>query len=186
MDGSYNWYVLYTRANAEQRVIRDMKQAFLKRGTEYSLDPFCPESEFYYRTSKAKKLGKVYKKRPLFPGYVFLETDMPEKDFLKQFSGYIYESPDIIRILRNGSSGSIAIDAEERIRFEYLFKGRRCLDHSVGYIEGDKVTVTSGPLMGLEGSITHIYRHDQIATVKIDLFGRSLEAKLALEIVSKA
>ncbi len=186
MSDNCNWYVLYTRANAEQRVIKDMKEVFAKRATEYSLDPFCPESEFYYRTSKAKKLGKVYKKRPLFPCYVFLETDMPEKEFLKQFSSYFFESTDIVRILRNGSNGSIAIANDEQTRFEYLFKGRRCLEHSVGYIEGDKVIVTSGPLMGLEGLITHICRHDQVATVKIDMFGRSLEAKLALEIVSKS
>lgn len=184
MRENYNWYVLYTRANAENRVVKDISEAFLNRKTDYSLDAFCPESEYYYRTSKA--VDKVYKKRPLFPGYVFLETDMPEKEFLKLFSAYIYESADIIRLLRNGANGSIAINPDERVRFEYLFKGRRCLEHSVGYIKGDVVTVSSGPLMGLEGQITHINRHGQVATVKIDMFGRALEAKLALEIVSKS
>lgn len=181
----YFWYVLYTASNAERRVMKDIAEAYSKRGLDYAFEPFFPESEVYYRKSDLRTLGKVYKKRPLFPSYVFLETEMPQKEFLKEFSPYIYESPDIIRILRYGTNGSIAISDSDRMRFEYLFKGKRCLEHSVGYIEGDKVVVTAGPLIGHEGQITYINRHNQSATIKIDMFGRTLETKVALEIVDK-
>lgn len=184
MREEYYWYVLYTRTNAEARVAADFSEAFKKRELDYSLDPFCPESEVYYRKSGGSQ-EKVYKKRPLFPNYVFLETDMPEKEFLTEFSDFIYKSCDIVRILKYGSNGKIAIDPDERKRFEYLFKGKRCLEHSSGYIVGDTVTVTAGALIGCEGLITHINRHNRMAIIKLEMFGGVIEAKVALEIVDK-
>lgn len=183
MREDYYWYVLYTRTNAEARVSAEFSEAFNKRKLDYCLEPFCPESEVYYRKRDGRE--KVYKKRPLFPNYVFLETDMPEKEFLTEFSDFIYKSRDIVRILKYGSSGKIAIDTDERKRFEYLFKGKRCLERSTGYIVGDTVTVTAGALIGCEGLITHINRHNRTAMIKLEMFGGVIEAKVALEIVDK-
>jgi len=45
MDEPYFWYVLYVRTNAEQRVMKDLAQAYAKRGFGYGFEPFCPESE---------------------------------------------------------------------------------------------------------------------------------------------
>lgn len=177
------WYVVHTRTNSEPRVVKDVSEAFSRMRSEYDILPFCPESEYYYRGSAAK--GRCYRRRALFPGYVFLETDMPPHMFLKEFSQYIYDSPDIIRLLRYGASGNIALDDEERRRFEFLFKDRRCFEHSEGYIEGDKIIVTAGPLVGHEGLITRINRHNRLATIALDMFGGRTEADVALEIVNK-
>ncbi|MCH5350445.1 MAG: antitermination protein NusG [Clostridiales bacterium] len=183
MRDNYNWYVLYTKTNTEARVISDFTEAFKKRKLDFSVELFCPETEIYYRKSKGGN-GSTYKKRPLFPNYVFIETDMPEKDFSKEFSDFIYKSNDIIRLLKYGT-GRISIEPEERMRFEYLFKGKRCLDRSVGIIEGDVITVTAGPLMGCEGLISHINRHNRTATINVEMFGGVIEAKVALEIIDK-
>lgn len=179
------WYILYVRANKEQRVMDDVRQAFLKRDLPYGIEPFCPESEYYYRNKTERQLGKIYRKRPLFPGYVFLETDMPQDEFGKEFADYIFKSEDIIRLLRYGNSNTIALAEAEKTRFEYLFKGKRCLEHSEGYIEGDKIVVTVGPLVGREAMITHINRHNKMATIKLDVFGGQTEVKVALEIIDK-
>ncbi len=179
------WFVLYVRAGREQQVMTDIKQAFEKRALSFFFEPFCPESEYYYRASASKKLGKVYRRRPLFSGYVFIETDMPQESFRKEFSDYIYKSEDIIRLLKYGGSNIIAMAEEEKVRFEYLFQGKRCLEHSQGYIEGDRIVVTAGPLVGREGLITHINRHNRMATIRIEMFGGQTEVKVALEIVEK-
>lgn len=185
MDEPYFWYVLYVRTNAEQRVMKDLAQAYAKRGFGYGFEPFCPESEIYYRGKQARQLGKQYRKRPLFPNYVFVETQMPSDEFLKEFSAYVYNSPDIVRVLHYGGSSNIALDDGERNRFEYLFKGKRCLERSEGYIVGDKVTITAGPLVGQEGLITYVNRHNRLAVITVEMFGGKIEAKVALEIVQK-
>lgn len=181
----YWWYVLYVRSNTEKRVIDSVQKAFSGMGLPYELEAFCPESEQYYRGKAARESGKQYRKRPLFPGYVFLETTVPSAEFRKAFYDVINNSADIIRLLRNAGSGDIAIAREERVRLEYLLCGKRCLDRSEGYIEGDRIFVTGGPLLGREGSIKKINRHNRSALIEIEMFGQTVSAEVALEVVSK-
>lgn len=185
MQEPYYWYVLFVRAGTEHRVAEDIKQYFELHPIPYEFDAFCPESEHYYR-SKDRTAGRCYKRRPLFPGYVFLETQMPSTEFLATSSTYIFASSDIIRVLRYGDSDRIALPENERMRLEFLLKGKRCVEHSVGYILGDKIHIECGPLVGFEGNIVHLDRHNRSATIELDMFGGKNRAVLALEIVSKA
>lgn len=178
------WYILFVRAGSENRVIADMKNAFERKSPEYSFDVFYPEAEQYYRSKKYQILGRRYLKRPLFPGYVFVETNMPAAAFLSEYIIFFYQSVDIIRILKD-SSGGIALPDDERDRLNYLLRGKRCLEHSVGYIEGERIIVKAGPLVGREAIIKKINRHNRDALIELDLFGEKLTLKIALEIISK-
>ena len=99
MNEPYYWYVLYVRTGAENRVADDLKRYVSSRALGCDIDPFCPESEYYYRNKKDRQLGRTYKKRPLFPSYVFVETSMPPKEFMREFGSYFYASHDVIRLL---------------------------------------------------------------------------------------
>lgn len=185
MQEPYWWYVLYVRANKEHKVVNSFQKAAVQKGLPYDLEVFCPESEHFYKNKQSRTLGKQYIKRPLFPGYVFVETNMPSKDFQGTFYDVIFNSADIIRLLRYGDSDEIALTLEERQRFEYLLRGKRCVGHSIGYIEGDKVFITGGALIGLEGCIKKINRHNRTADVEINMFNQNKTIKVALEIVTK-
>lgn len=186
MAEEYQWYVLYVRTNAEKRVIYDIDRFVRSHDFGYRVDPFCPESEYYYRNKKDRQAGHCYKKRPLFSGYVFIETDMPPKEFLGLFGAYIYGSTDIVRILKQGDSAEgIALPSSERQRLEYMLKGKRCLERSVGFIVGDVVHIECGPLKGHEGEIKYINRHNRYADIEVDMFGGKARARVALEIVNK-
>lgn len=52
-------------------------------------------------------------------------------------------------------------------------------------IENDRVQIVSGPLTGMEGSIRRIDRHKRIAHLEIEMFGRTVEMKVGLEIIKK-
>ena len=56
---------------------------------------------------------------------------------------------------------------------------------SVGMIEGDKIIVREGPLIGMEGMIKRIDRHKRMAVLEVELFNRISEVKVGLEIVEK-
>jgi transcriptional antiterminator NusG len=184
MEESYWWYVLFVRTNSERRVIREILDYVKVNKLNFEVDAFVPESEYYYRNKK-RELGKEYLRRPLFPGYVFIETNIKSQEFLANFSQFAHNSADIIKILRYGENGEIAITFEERRRWEYMFRGKRCLEHSQGFIVGDKVIIENGPLIGREGNIKYINRHNRIAKVEFVMFGRSVFADVALEIVKK-
>lgn len=185
MQEPYFWYVLYVRSNEEKWVVEDLAKAIASRALDYEFDVFCPESEYYYRNKAAKTQGKIYRKRPMFPGYVFVETNMPSEQFKKEFYQYILNSEKIIKLLSYGDPKLIAIPNEERTRLEYILRGKRCLDRSVGYIEGERVIVTAGPLMGFDGAIKNINRHNRRASIEMDIFGRKTKIDVALEIVEK-
>ena len=59
------------------------------------------------------------------------------------------------------------------------------VEMSEGFIEGDKVVVTSGPLRGREAQISKIDRHKRLAWLDMRMLGRNKSIKVGLEIVSK-
>ena len=56
---------------------------------------------------------------------------------------------------------------------------------SVGFIEGDTIKVTEGPLLGLEGKIRKIDRHKRQCVVETEMFGQKTKMTVGLEIVYK-
>lgn len=182
--GEYLWYVLYVRSNTERKTAEYFNLAYKNKHLPYKLNAFSLESEQYYRDKKMKP-DKPYTKRPLFANYIFVETDMPEGEFKCLFYDLSSNSFDILRLLTYGDSEKIALKNEEKTRLEYLFRGKRCIEHSVGYIEGDRVTITAGALVGMEGSIKKINRHHRSAQIEVTLFNRTQVVDVALEIVSK-
>ncbi|MCH5155635.1 MAG: antitermination protein NusG [Clostridiales bacterium] len=185
MQEPYFWYVFYVRTGSENRVVQDIARFSDTKGlSSDDIEAFCPQSEVYYRAARGKTAGKQYKKRPLFSGYVFVETRLTAKDFLTEFGSMIYTSHDIIRLLKSGKD-NIALPEQERIRLEFLLKGKRCVERSVGFINGDKVTITAGALIGQEGLITYINRHNRCADIEIDMFGGKTKARVALEIIER-
>ncbi|MCX4313714.1 MAG: antiterminator LoaP [Clostridia bacterium] len=184
MQEPYFWYVFYVKTNTEPRVMCDVGQFVATHRFEHEFEAFCPESEVYYRKYRHVP-GRQYRKRPLFPGYVFVETTMPEAEFLREFGTFVFGSADIIRLLRSGDN-RIALPSDERQRLEYLLRGKRCFERSSGVIIGDKVCVTDGPLKGREGSITKINRHNHSADIELDLFGGKTKVTVALEIIDRS
>lgn len=185
MEEPYFWYVFYVKTGTENRVVQDIARFADTKGlTKNEIEPFCPQSEVYYRAARGKTPGKQYKKRPLFSSYVFVETRLNASEFLTEFGSLIYATHDIIRILKSGAD-NIALPEVERVRLEFLLKGKRCVERSIGVIKGDKITITAGPMIGYEGLITYVNRHNRYADIEIDMFGGKTKARVALEIVEK-
>ena len=82
---------------------------------------------------------------------------------------------------------------QERILFpgyvfliaENLEKEEQLVAMSTGIIENDQVRILTGPLQGMEGYIRKINRHKRKAWVSIEMFGRSVDMEVGLEIVKK-
>lgn len=56
---------------------------------------------------------------------------------------------------------------------------------SEGYITGKQVIITSGPMTKLVGEIKFIDRHKRMAIIQTEMFGRIMDIRLGLEIVTK-
>jgi len=176
-----NWVILFARTGSEERLTRMLKETL--NADEYV--PFLPVRE----TSRRSK-GVICKERKLlFPGYIFVQTGIEAGLITQNLRTALTDSTgrrhnDIYKILHYGDDkDDVALREKERLHWERLFDADFCVTGSVGFIEGDRVRIMSGPLTGMESRIRRINRHKREAVVEMEVMGALREVKLMLEIV---
>lgn len=169
-----NWYVIQVQTGKEEKTADEIRRLI---PGEYFSECFIPRSERLRKTEGHWiRQGDI-----LFRGYVFLISDD-----IEGVSSQLSRIPDFARLLGKHVEQIYAIRRDEAI-FLDTFCGRgRQVDMSYGVIEGDKIIVNSGPLMGREGIINKIDRHKRMAMIGVSMFDRMVEARVGLEIVSKS
>ena len=167
------WYVIQVYTGREMEIAGQCRA----RVMEEDEDVFVPLAE---RQSKINGEQQIIKKR-LFPGYVFIETERIE-DFhmrLKQIKA-------MAKILRTGETMTpIHKEEEEHLRRLGIGNEGHTATYSEGYLEGEKLVVTSGALEGYEGKVKKILRHKRLVVLEVPLLGRTVEVTLGLGVVEK-
>ena len=127
------WYAVYTSANHEKRVARQLGQR--------SIEHLLP----LYDSVRRWKDRRVHLQMPLFPGYVFVR-------FALRARLQVLQIPSVAHLVSfNGRPAPLPIEDVQTIR--------NCLNHGCQvephpYLRaGRRARVKSGPLQGLEGII---------------------------------
>jgi len=174
-------FVLFVKTGYEEKVLKEMASIW---SFDESLRPFVPMFD-----SRFRKGGKILsEKRRWMPGYVFVESELTGMDFSSLSRPLILWSEHALKLLRYGNSFldiSYEMKSDEHKSFQRLFGEKDCVDMSKGFIDGDKILVTEGALVGLEGSIKRINRHKMLAHVEIEMFGATRITEFGLEVISK-
>ena len=170
------WYVMQVRTGTEEN-IRCQCQRLISSDTLERC--FIP----YYQQKKRFQGEWHIQERILFPGYVFLITQNLEKlvESLKKVIG-------MTKLI--GTGDEIVPLSEAEISLITKLGGKSSSSESIvkisqGIIEGNQVYILSGPLQGLEGAIRKIDRHKRMAYLFVDMFGRTVDMKVGLEIIAK-
>lgn len=170
------WYVLFVRAGREKRVEKILSD---RLNTEVFI-PFVPMLETIFKT--AGILKKELK--PLFPSYVFIESEMSSQEFMENISSLIHDYSDIVRLLKY-SDNEISLRESERLMLMSLYNDNNCIESSSGIIEGDKIHIIDGPLRGRESIVKQVNRHKREAKIEIEFLGHIRLIKISLEIIEK-
>ena len=163
------WYVIQTMAGSEEEVRR---QAQL----------LIPEVEFriLYRIGSFKFRGEwTTKSLIMFPGYIFVITDDPSSIMMK-----LRKIEKFARMVKFDDM-FIPVSAEEQRILSRMSGDDDTIDTSTGIIEGDRIVVKEGPLIGLESRIKRIDRHKRLAYVEFSMGSRDVEVELGLSIIEK-
>ncbi|MEG0411144.1 MAG: antiterminator LoaP [Erysipelotrichaceae bacterium] len=168
-----NWYVIQVRGGYEEKIVRQCKLL---------INPEVLEECFIPKYKKLiKKEGKWNEKEEiLFKGYLFLISDQVNELFLE-----LKKIPDLTKMLGKVDREIYPIYDQEVEFLKTFGKQEHVVDMSVGYITGDKIVVSDGPLKGKEGCIKKIDRHKRIAFIEVEFLGEVREAKVGLEIITK-
>ncbi|WP_196811658.1 antiterminator LoaP [Butyrivibrio sp. VCD2006] len=160
----------------------------VKSGNEHKIQNICVKC-LRYEDEEVFIPVKVLKKRikgidkevetKLFPGYIFFLTNEVEELFFR-----LKKVKELTKILKTGDE-FVPLSVKEEQFLTRLMNPEYKVDMSTGYIEGDRVVITDGPVMGLEGMIARIDRHKKQAVLKTEFFGKPTEIVVGLEIIDK-
>ena len=165
------WYVIQVYTGRELEIAQQCRDRVAEEGE----DVFVPLAE---RWTKIRGERTLITSR-LFPGYVFIETERIE-DFYTRLNR-IY---GMTKVLRTGDEMT-PIQKEEEEYLRRLGGEEHVAKYSEGYIEGDKLVVTSGPLKDFEGNVKKILRHKRLVVMEVSLLGQTVEVTLGLGIVER-
>ena len=172
-DSDY-WYVFFVKTNKEELAVKDINDAF----SNDEIKAFVPYVERFFKKEKEKQI--------MFQGYLFVETTISSEEFRLRSWECIKKSKNIIKLLTYGDSEEAAIKSEERKAIQKFWKNdNNGIDASKGIIEGDKVIITEGSLVGMEIIIKKIDRHKMKAYVEIEFLGKLHIVDIGLEIIKK-
>ena len=173
------WYVLFVETGKENESVREIA----KGGIE-GVQAFVPMYNTKFRNS-----GKIVsEKKRLFPGYIFVEAEIPGLEFYASVRRLVVRSEHILKVLKYGNGYLeylFEMKEEEVAVFQKLWNCDCCVEMSQGVIVGDRIVISDGPLFGFESYIKRINRHKMEATLELELMGDKREVIVGLEVVKK-
>ncbi|MFH1077606.1 MAG: UpxY family transcription antiterminator [Pseudomonadota bacterium] len=167
MQGARDWYVLHTKSRFEEVVSEGLSKK--------TLDAFLPKIATLSKRRDRRQVIRV----PLFPGYVFVKSDLNPEERLK-----IIKTIGVVRIVGN-NDGPIPVSGDVINSLQIMTAG----DSNV-YVEsarlhkGDKVIVVSGPFTGIVGIFVR-YQGIGRVVVTVDLLGQSAAVEVDESLVER-
>lgn len=121
---------------------------------------------------------------PMFFGYLFITSDHPTELYTRLHSSLGKTIFKYVKLIRDDEYVIPLSKEDERIVTE-LSDENHIIKASLGYIKGDRLYVTDGPLHGREGEVVKIDRHKRTAVLAIDFLGEKRNITVGLEVVRK-
>ncbi len=146
---TYSWYVLHTRSRFEN-VVHD---GLYKK----SLEVFLPKIKVPSRRRDRKLMIKV----PLFPGYLFVRTDLNPYQHIE-----IVKTAGAVRLIGN-KEGPIPVSESTVESLRIMVATDHPVTTGTRLKKGDRVMVIAGPFAGVTGTFVR-YRGKQRVVVNIE------------------
>ncbi len=158
------WYAIHTQSRHERKV----EQKLIHHGLTCWLAEYACWSK---RRDRRKRI-----RRPLFPGYLFVQTEMTAQARLQ-----IIQTPSVVRIVGVGHK-PVSIPDQEINNIQRLLSTAPEAEPHPAMRKGQLVQVMEGPLAGVIGRVMTEARGKKIV-VTVDLLGRAVAASLETDAV---
>ena len=161
------WYALYTRCHHEARVAQHL--------TLRNFSVLFPKYKTWSRRKDRRKIIEL----PLFPGYLFVQTEPLPQHFIE-----ISKTPGLAYILGKKDAPE-PVAQQEMNSLLILLSSPKILEPNPYFKQGEQVIVVSGPLRGAVGYVLEVNPDKRKLIISIELLGRSVAVHLSDEIVEK-
>lgn len=159
------WFALYTKPRHEFKALEQI-QAF-------DITTYLPTTTVIKQWSDRKK--KITE--PLFRGYIFINANECERNLS-------LTSESVLKTIFFDGKPAVIPDWEMENLQQLLNHADKITVHN-GIIEGTKVEIASGPMIGLEGVVSKVSKNEQTIAVSIAMLNRSVLVTLCSSVVVK-
>jgi transcription termination/antitermination protein NusG len=157
------WYVIHTKSRHEYKVNSGLLQK--------NLTTFLPEVEVWSKRKDRKKKIKI----PLFPSYLFVETNLENNETKVD----ILKTTGVVRILGKKENSEQIPVPNDTIQAIKRFLNKKADIFSLQYPqEGEPAKIISGPFAGIEGIVVKSDLDKEMFVISIDILHRSVAVKL--------
>jgi transcription antitermination factor NusG len=162
-EGATRWWVLHTRPRAEKALARKLGE----RRTPF----FLPLYERQWRTK-----GRLFKSHiPLFPGYIFLQSDEEGRQ-------QTVETNMVVRWLPVSDQPRLHADLAQLHR---LIRTDSLLTPEENLPPGTIVEITAGPLSGLKGTVLRRAKKLRII-IEVQILQRGVSVEIEASMIQSA
>lgn len=167
------WYVIQVATGKEEALCGLIERVAPEGSCE---ECFSPRYETQMKVKGAWRPAT----KPLFPGYLIAVSNQIEK-----LENALKRVPEFTRVLSVGEAFVPLHEDDQAWIGAFTERGARTVPMSMGVMEGDRVVVLSGPLVGREALIKSVNRHRSLAFLEFEICGRRVTTKVGLGIVRK-
>jgi len=160
------WYAVHTKSRFENVV----NEGLAKK----SLEAFLPKVLVQSKRRDRKTMIRV----PLFPGYLFVRTDLnpyEQLEILKTVGG--------VRFIGN-RQGPVPVPGDDITSLKIMINSDQPVATGDRFRKGDRVIVVRGPFMGVTGTFSR-YRGQGRVIVNIEALGQFAGVEVSEEDVEK-
>ncbi len=147
------WYVLHTKSRFEN-VVND---GLINK----SMEAFLPKVQVRSKRRDRKAMITV----PLFPGYLFVKTDLSPHNHLE-----IVKTTGAVRLIGT-KDGPVPVSQTAIESLKIIVEGNNQVSTGYRLKNGDRVIVVSGPFAGVSGIFVR-YRGQERVVVNIEALGQ--------------
>jgi transcription antitermination factor NusG len=164
-----HWYALYTRSHCEQLVFDQLAAK--------GFAVFLPKMEIWSRRGGIRHRIPI----PMFPSYLFLHHSIDKLSFIE-----VCKARGLVRILgERWDRLSMIPEAEINAIQRVLSAELPVMPHP--YLrEGQRVRITHGPLMGVEGILVQSKPNKGLLVLSVELLRRSIAVEVDSTLVGAA
>lgn len=172
------WYAVQVETGKERVTLEQICKAIELAGLEGVVrEAFVPTRVvFEGQLAHARRV-----ERPLFPGYLLLDAT---RRGIAQVARVVHETPKFAKVLTYDGV-FLPLLPEETDLIALTQRGGRSIDVSEGFVEGGRVVVVAGPLVGQESTIKKVNRRRRAALVELSICGMRVEVELGLELMKR-
>jgi transcription antitermination factor NusG len=159
------WYALYTKSRAEKKV--------LKQFSEMGIEVYLPLKRELRQWSDRKKWVET----PVISSYIFI--NIPRSDYKR-----VFEVNGVVNYVSHKGKAVVIPDREIEAMRKTVENKLSFSVHPGRIKKGQTVTVTSGPLKGVSGTVTRLKGNKKLY-LNISHIGYSLVVDLENESISE-